>query len=400
MSGIGNAIANGINNATYNPQAEKAREEEKKQAAQAKQKYRDALFKLRDIKSQMVQQKKASEYFLQKMDKMANDGFAWISANPSAGSQEINNKIISTNEAYEDILKANTVVMGISVLPKYYRTVAADAFIKKQINQDKKKVIDTYANSLEKWMKTSPTLTSDAIFRKQQEIEEQSSSLLEGTGQSTPALSSESGVAAAKKEADAKGIKVSKEEEADKNTFKLSRLLSETGRIAMKVVGSLFIVMLILVSGMLTANDAIARDPQYRILYFIYGGLGFPFMLLYYVYRWFSGSAPYIYRLLPLYTQEADTSLGRFFLFPFTYKEDQAAKDAMTGFLTAAAALVGKKYTAPAEIVTTQVATVVEGIKSTAVNASQVAVKTVEKAVKGTNMILKGIQQLDLINKK
>jgi hypothetical protein len=393
---LAKSIENGIRSATYNPQAEKAIQEEKIKATEAKQKYRNTLFKLRDTKSQLVQQKKASDYYIQTVDKLANDGFAWIQANPDADSQQINNKILSTDQQYQDIARANTVVMGISVLPKFFRTVAADAFLKKQIKNDKKNLLNNYADSLEKWMKLSPSLTSDAIFSKQQEIEQKSRSLLEGTGQSIPALSSESSVVAAKKQTDAMQVKVTQEEEADKNTFKVSRLLSETGRIAMKVVGSLFIVMLILVSGMLTANDAIARDPQYRILYFIYGGLGFPIMLVYYLYRWFSGTAPHIYRLLPLYTEQADTTLGRFFLFPFTYEEDKAAKDAKTGFLTAAASLVGKQYTAPAEKAATQLGSIVEGIQSVSLNASQVAVKTVEKAVKGTNTILKGIQQLNV----
>lgn len=392
------SIEKGIVSATYNPQAEAAIQAEKKKASEAKQKYRDALFAIRDKKAQMIQEKKASDFFIKQSDQLANDGFAWITANPDADSQQIADQATLTAEKLEDISKANLIVLGTSFAPQFYKSFAADAFLKKQIDEKKKNTIISFADSIQAWLKGSANLTAEAIFSKQQEFQAKAKDILEGTGASTPTVSSAEAAEALKKEAEAKEAQVKQEEEADKNTFKLSRLLSETGRIALTVVGSLFIVMLFLVAGMLTANDAIGRDPQYRIFYFIYGGIGFPFMLFYYLYRWFSGTAPHIYRLLPLYSQPADTSLMRFLLFPFTYEEDQRAIDAKTNFMKEAANLVGKQYTATkvlsntidaATAATKNLGSLVEGIKDLSLNAGT-GVK------RGANSILKGMEKIQL----
>ena len=112
-------------------------------------------------------------------------------------------------------------------------------------------------------------------------------------------------------------------------------------------------------------------------------------MLLYYLYRWFSGTAPHIYRLLPLYSKPADTSLMRFLLFPFTYVEDKSAIDAKTKFMTAAANLVGKEYKPPAEALSNTLGTLVEGIQGLALNSA-------EEAKKGAKNILAGIESLNI----
>jgi hypothetical protein len=383
------ALERGINSATYNPEAEKALAEERKKASEAKEKYRGGLFKLRDTKTVMVQKKEATEYFIKNVDTLADNGFKWLTANPDADVQTITDQATSTSEKFQDISKANIILLGLSVLPAFYKTIASDAFLKKQITEDKKKELESFADSLSAWLKTAVNLTSDQIASKQQEVQVKSQDLLEGTGESVPAVTNTDAAVKAEKKVAEKQVLVKKEEEADKNTFQLKRLLKETYSTAVKVIGSLFIVMLFLVSGMLTANDAIGRDTQYRILYFIYGGLGFPFMLIYYLYRWFFGSAPHIYRLVPLYTKESDTTIGRFFLFPFTYKEDQAAIDAKTKFMTEAANLVGKEYKPPAEKLGNSLGSLVEGLQGLALNIGATAKK-------GTNSILQGIQKLEL----
>lgn len=394
-----NSVEKGIDSATYNPQAEKARAEEKKAAAEIKQKYRDALFQIRDKKAKMIQDKKASDFYIQQADTLANDGFTWLSANPDADSSVLNDQMTTTLDKYQDVAKANVVLLGLLVLPQYYKTNAADLFLKKQITEQKKQAIDAFADSIDAWLKTSKDLSVEAVFSKQQEFQAKAKEVLEGTGITTPAFTNETVAQTVQQQVTQKETQVKKEEEADKNTFKLGRLLSETGRIAMKVVGSLFIVMLILVSGMLAANDAIGRDPQYRILYFIYGGLGFPVMLFYYLYRWYAGTAPHIYRLLPLYSKPSDTMLGRFLLFPFTYVEDQAAKDAKTNFMKEAATLVGKEYKAPVEAVSNAVEAVsdtVAAAKNKMGNVLSGLEDLVLNSKRGTKNILSGLEKMEL----
>ena len=383
------SLERGITSATYNAEAEKALREERKQASEARQKFRDALFGIRDKKTELVSQKKATDYYIISVDKTVNDAFAWLTANPEADTVAITDRAQAVSESIQQIQKTNVIVLRLTVFSTFLKTISADLLLKKQIKEEKKNEIDTFADKLAEWIKTTPTLTADQIQSKEQSVELEAKGILQGTGESVPAVKTPEDAAKAQKAVAAKEVQVKKEEEADRATFSAGRLIKESLSIAVKVIGSLFIVMLFMVSGMLTANDAIARDPMYRIFYFMYGGLGFPFMLLYYLYKWFAGSAPHIYKLLPLYTKPADTSIGRFFLFPFTYVEDQAAKDATTKFMTDAAKLVGKEYKPPAEAAAEKLGKLIEGIQGLALNAGSTAAK-------GTNAILKGLKELNV----
>jgi hypothetical protein len=160
------SITRGINSATYNPEAEKAMQEERKKAAEAKQKYREGLFKLRDKKAELIQEKKASDFFIKQSDALANEGFAFLTANPDADSVQIVEQANLTAEKYQDASKANLVLLGLSVFPNFYKSSARDAFLKKQINEQKKQSIDAFADSIDAWLKTSSQLTAEAIFGK------------------------------------------------------------------------------------------------------------------------------------------------------------------------------------------------------------------------------------------
>jgi len=123
--------------------------------------------------------------------------------------------------------------------------------------------------------------------------------------------------------------------------FNVTRLATTTSNIAIQVISSLLYVTFCLVAGMLCANDAIGREIPYRVLYFIYGFIFAPVVLIYYLYKWFNDDSPKIYRLLPIYTTVSDSTLGRYFFYPFTYKEDKMAMDAYADFMKESAKLVG-----------------------------------------------------------
>jgi hypothetical protein len=87
----------------------------------------------------------------------------------------------------------------------------------------------------------------------------------------------------------------------------------------------IFYMFLATAMGSLAANDAIGRSPGVRFVYFIYGSLFAPFILIYYIIRAFKGSYPLWYNFLPLTTYVSDNSLVRALLIPFTYKLDANA---------------------------------------------------------------------------
>lgn len=343
-------LGTAVKSATYNPEAEKAIAEQKAQAEKAKETFRkeiDQLNKQADDLKRAVP-RKVTVFYISRWATLSKDAGKWLSENPNASASDIQNYLDSVKLKETSLRTADKQILVMMDTPAYLRAVAKKALDAKQIDAAKGQVIVKLADSIAKWndknlktMDTNKNLTPESVETVFQQFQNEQATALVGTGQAPLVTPGDI------PKADAVIKSAEAETKAEKATFNLGRLFTDTLSIAGKVIASLLIVMLFLVSGMLCANDAIGRDYRYRILYFIYGGLGFPIMLIYYLYRWFVGTAPNIYRLLPIYTEQADTSLGRFFLFPFTYEEDQKAKDAATNFMKEAAELVGKTYEAP-----------------------------------------------------
>ena len=127
-------------------------------------------------------------------------------------------------------------------------------------------------------------------------------------------------------------------------TFDSGKLLSDIMSNTPSFVAYFFYITLCLLGGMLAANDSIGREVKYRVLFFIYGFIFAPFVLIYYLVRLGLGTAPKLYTMLPITQTKAETSLGSFFLFPFYYQEDPAARRKLVAFMSDCATLVGKTF--------------------------------------------------------
>jgi len=127
-------------------------------------------------------------------------------------------------------------------------------------------------------------------------------------------------------------------------SFDSGKLFSDVWDNTMTFVSYFFYFTLCVLGGMLAANDAIGREVKYRVLFFIYGFIFAPFVLIYYLVRVGLGTAPKLYTMLPITQTKAETSLGSFFLFPFYYQEDPAARRKLVAFMTECATLVGKTF--------------------------------------------------------
>lgn len=371
---ITETLGTAVKSATYNPEAEKAIAEQKAQAEKAKETFRQKIQALLQEADQLKRTvpPKVTVYYTARLDTLTKEAGKWLGDNPSVSATEIDNYWDGVKQKETSLRTADKQILTIQYTPTYLKAVAVRAFDAKKIDLSKKNKLNDLADSVQAWNKknlydlpTNTKLTPEVIGTVFQKFQNEQSIALEGTGE--PPLVAPENI----KQAETVVKQAEKEVKADKASFNLRRLFSETFSIAGQVIGSLLIIMLFLVSGMLCANDAIGRDYRYRILYFIYGGIGFPIMLIYYLYRWFVGTAPHIYRLLPIYTEEADTSLGRFFLFPFTYVEDEYAKKAPTDFLKQAAAMVGKTYEGSSA--TTGALKVVEALQGLQVSSQAIA---------------------------
>jgi hypothetical protein len=169
--------------------------------------------------------------------------------------------------------------------------------------------------------------------------------------------------------------------EEDKK-FSFQRFTKKVTGTATTVIGSLLYVVFCITIGMLAANQAIGREPAYRVLYFLYGAIFAPFLVFYYLYLWYNNKSPKIYTLLPITQTQAETTIGRFLLFPFAYKEDKPARDLLVEFLTQSAEAVGKSFD-PKTLgsIGQQVETVAENLKNLATETKEGAEEAVKKAV-------------------
>ena len=127
-------------------------------------------------------------------------------------------------------------------------------------------------------------------------------------------------------------------------TFDSGKLLSDIMSNTTTFVGYFFYFTICLLAGMLAANDSIGREVKYRVLFFIYGFIFAPFVLIYYLVRLGLGTAPKLYTMLPITQTKGETSLGSFFLFPFYYQEDVVARKKLVDFMTQCATIVGKTF--------------------------------------------------------
>jgi hypothetical protein len=340
------SLTNALDSATYNPEAVKAREEAQKRAVAARETYRGYLKRLEDVDAKKYPTRVSKEYEAPplpilitfgntQITNIVQSGRKWLDENPNAPVEDILAQQQKTVETVEKIPSLQQFLgdKGVALMLRILPGVLKDEQYSKTTSPTTVAVNKKTVETVSAFLKKNPTLTISKAQELQTIIE---SAKKEGFVFDASKFQAEEAARFADQQ----------KQEAERQEFKVGRFLKETMSITTKVVLTCFLIVLMLVSGMLCANDAIGRDIQYRVLYFFYGAIGFLFVLPYYIYRWFSGTAPKIYRLLPLFTVPSETSLGRFLLYPFTFIEDSTSKEAQTQFLAAAAKMVGGQLTA------------------------------------------------------
>jgi len=104
--------------------------------------------------------------------------------------------------------------------------------------------------------------------------------------------------------------------------FKTTDVATTAISIAAQVFGSLFLTLLIIFCGSLAANQAIGREPIYRVIYFIWGMVFFPLVAIQSVlHRLRIGPLP-MYGILPVSTEAGTTRLAKLLWSPFYWIPD------------------------------------------------------------------------------
>jgi hypothetical protein len=328
-----NTVTNGIQSATYNPEAEKAKKEAAEANAAAVQDYRKLLLSTRD---NITAKRTTLALYTYTIDSAkVDEGFAWLQAHPAATTEELNTRKTNLATDLTTLDQQNDRLKALENASAYF-SVLTDL---RDTTADQKKSVATLKTAIQAFLAKTPTATTPTPEQIQKQIADfQNQFTTIFPGKDLYVESSAEAMSSLKDQH-------SQQKKVDNATFNISRLFGHIWDTASSTVSGLLIVTLVLVSGMLTANDAIGREWPYRIFYFIYGGIFFPVMLIYYLYRWFFGSSPKLYALLPVRTVQATTTLARMLLFPITYTPDERSKKAYTDFMKEAAELVGKKYT-------------------------------------------------------
>ena len=353
-------LSRSIDSATYNPAAEKAAAERDASALLAKDKFKRLLTQVRGDIETLIANNTMATLALSKFNDLLKTNTALLTTTATAATWESKAQLLKDTET--DLNAYNTALLSLEYIARTGPAIVDDMASKTNEKTSPETVtqLKVFFADLTKYTQQAATTKTIDLQNKLSTVK---ASLAQSIKQPYLGLIIDPGQAAA---AATTQKQTAAKQKVEAEQFNLFRLLSTTKDITIQVVQGLFYVMICLVAGTLAANDAIGREIQYRILYFIYGFIFGPVVILYYLFRWFNKDAPHIYRMLPIFTTEAKTSLGQLFFYPFTYAEDAYTKGKYADFMKASAALTGSS-----------VADMANAIKEDAVNASML-VKGVE----------------------
>jgi len=379
------SLTTSVRSATYNPEAEKALQEERKKAQEAK----DIIQKYLDDNEQNAKQKtKENEWpakSLETYTKVIDKQRKFLADNPELPADQYTEKGKIIKKEVDEAFGKLFFIGIFSVVTEYFGLKLQEAEANKLYARADQQALQSLYQELDSFLKKADEKTFAEIIAFVDNIGKRLQPLAQKVNLNLNEASPE-------KSKELKGrLEVKKAAEDKKFSFK--RFIQRVSATTTTVVNALLYTMFALVMGMLAANDAIGREPMYRILYFFYGFIFAPFLGLYYLYRWFKGTAPKIYTMLPYSQIPAETSLGRFFKFPFYWKEDKPARDLMVQFLTESAEAVGKKFD-PTSLgsLGQQVEQVAENLK----NLSQQTAEQVGEVAKGTVAAFPNVSKLQV----
>lgn len=315
-------ITQAVENATYNEAAAKKREEQQVRAQQERVKLQNFLNTVSvDIQKAVTQGRFTPVSGKAALD-LVKQTQTFLDSNPNAEPatlsqkfQEVSSKIRNLSESQPTVKKIEDLVNN---LPQRVDELIAKSILPSSAKKGSQNVLA----DLQKWSEQNRFATKGEWELKFQVSQKELVKFVPEGNQLA--------------ELEAK-------KKIEDETFSAKRLFTTIGEWTGKVVGSLFYLALCLVAGSLAANDAIGRDRMYRVFYFIFAFLLAPFVLVYYLFRWFKGTSPYLYKMLPLVTTPPETSLGQFFMYPFVYNPDGREKKETESFLNSLAETVGKQ---------------------------------------------------------
>ena len=327
-------ISNALYSATYNPEAQKALAEQQENNTKAQNELQKIVT---DVKAYRISVGEMTANANKQIDSLiaAAEKAATTSSNTDKDFVAAKNILLAgANQIFNQQQQYGILDKFATLFPDQIKVWDAN----KLLTPDVIKELTTYHKGIQPFYKTADTkTTAEEIQAKLAVIQKEIQRILEKT--KVPANTV---ILNLNKKTIDEQLKAANAV-ADQ-TFDSGRLFSDVWDNTTLFIGYFFYITVGLLGGMLAANDAIGREPKYRILFFIYGFIFSPFVLVYYLVRLGMGTAPKIYTMLPITQTKALTALGSLFLFPFYYQEDPAARRKLVAFLSECARLVGKTF--------------------------------------------------------
>jgi hypothetical protein len=392
---LASSLTSSVRSATYNPEAEKAMAVEREKANKVRKQIDDLLTELNKRYTDVSSKSYTPKWTVQALDKLIKETQTWLQTNPEASEQATKAKLDEIKKQEEDIRNLGLYLYVSQSFEKVMKFMVSDIEKKKLLTAADRKKYEEFYTELKNFnaSNTNPKFVDTKIFldkfnreletfSKQKGIWDQQSALFQTAFQNPDKFEQDFGAIEQQAEA-------AKAEEEKK--FSFQRFTKRVTGTATAVISGLLYFVFCITIGMLAANQAIGREPVYRVLYFIYGAIFAPLLAIYYVYLWFNNKSPKIYTMLPLTQTPPETTIGKFFMFPFFYKEDKAARDLLVEFLTQSAEAVGKTFDSKTlGSIGSQVETVAENLKNLAAETKE----GVEEATKAAVAALPKINDL------
>lgn len=300
--------------ATYDPELEKQLAAEKRKAREARTEFRKNLEEVRKKDGEAIIQYKLTPLGATQSAALFKTTNDWLAANPDATYDEIIDKGQDFLDKLSNIYAEDSNRLFFNNILTTNTTLLVNFKNTNVISEDQYNKCMEIVNREKKWLEKNPNESLQTYNEKIQKAQLELFDILKDPEIQKRIQEAQKGV---KLEDNSKDLEEKKrqaeelakrKEQKEKEEFNLKRLFKKS------IAGTLngFLIALILsfalLGGALAANEAVIRPLPYRILYFFYGFLFFPVVILYFLVRYFMGKPPYFASyLFPLYEYDPTT---------------------------------------------------------------------------------------------
>lgn len=335
-----------IAKATYDPELEKQLAEERKQAREARTKYRDGVNNLRTILSAQVKENKITPEGATLVKSLIQEAEKWLTDNPDVSADEIAdksaeyfNKVI---EIYEDDKGRIYHLYFTTLWTTWISVWKANNMINEETSKKAQKIIDEEKVWYKKHLKESTDTYVQRINSMVESLKEVLPPDMNKNVQEKMKEKPETQEEIDKLKAQAEQAKRDREA-AERRKFNPARIVTKT--VSGLTTGLIIAVVLAfaLLGASIASNEAIVRPVSIRVVSWIYGFIFFIPVILYAAVKYFYGKPPYFGAyLIPLYMYDPTTTEKKSFIEKLVwYKDDSVLRHAMRTFQEAAEAVKG-----------------------------------------------------------